>query len=227
MHRRKLARRTVLLFAAAIALLAFAGPQRAQAIVIDFDDITTQTSCCVAVPTNYMGLTWGNEDAYWSVVSDTYYSFLGNEYGAPSHNNPQLEGYAAQNDGGTLVVTIADGENFDFVSAEFTGQGPEGIGTAVDIKVEGWNNDDPQNPQLVGWAYMSLPNTSYALLSQPINDIDELRFITSDVNLNGGDWWLMDNLTLNAPTLVPEPGTVFLMGSGLLGLAYQGRKRRA
>jgi hypothetical protein len=207
MHQRKLARRTLLLLAA-VALLAFAGPQRAQALVINFDDITNAN--LGAVPTNYQGMTWAGD---WIVLSDSAFQAYGNGYTAPS------PAYAASNGSGMLVVTVADGANFDFVGAWFTGWGPAGPGMATSVTVQGYNNGLPVGPAVS----MDLNDVGYEWMQADVMNIDELHFTSSGED----EWWLMDDLTLNAPTLVPEPGTVLLMGSGLLGLAYQGRKRSA
>ena len=47
---------------------------------------------------------------------------------------------------------------------------------------------------------------------------------------NGGDGHVLDNLdygAINTPQGVPEPGTFFLMGAGLVGLGLAMRRRRA
>ena len=42
------------------------------------------------------------------------------------------------------------------------------------------------------------------------------------INTPRPDYWVMDDLTYNT---VPEPSTLLLLGSGLIGLGYFGRKR--
>jgi hypothetical protein len=48
----------------------------------------------------------------------------------------------------------------------------------------------------------------------------QLLFLNTDSNDNVGA--LLDNVSVSS---VPEPGTILLLGSGLLGLAFYGRKR--
>jgi hypothetical protein len=45
----------------------------------------------------------------------------------------------------------------------------------------------------------------------------------------GGTAWIMDNVTFDAPiaTSVPEPASLLLMGSGMVGLIARRRRSRA
>jgi len=78
----------------------------------------------------------------------------------------------------------------------------------------------------VDLVYSSCPNGHYVI---------ETKFLLSDLGLNPGDefniHWTMkcgnDFLTLKAKVdPVPEPGTILLVGTGLLGLALGSRKRK-
>ena len=55
-------------------------------------------------------------------------------------------------------------------------------------------------------------NGSYQFFGAQAGAIDELR-------LAFGDHFLMDDISLNASSAVPEPSTMLLFGSGLAALA--------
>ncbi len=110
-----------------------------------------------------------------------------------------------------------------------------------------WYNvhyDDPNSYNFTAsdpWAISSGNDINDCLLaysSTPINGhyVIETSFLLSDLGLSPGDefniHWTMgcgnDFLTLRAKVdPVPEPGTIMLVGAGLLGLALGSRKKKA
>jgi hypothetical protein len=100
---------------------------------------------------------------------------------------------------------------FTFNSFQLWGSG--------NITIQGENNLNPVAGDLITLSLTSTPT----LYTFNWTGIDTVDFISG---LNGGDQIFMDNVTINEATAaVPEPATMLLLGSGLLGLAGYGRKK--
>lgn len=201
---------------ATLALMVAASSVQAQ--VITFDDIGINSSYVGFGNITYSGLSWGTG---WFAESNSQYSTqYGNTYGAVSGE------YAAFNGYGYLEVSVGGGV-FDFNGAYFTGWGSQDTAqsyTSSTITVEGYNSGS-----LVGNATMVLGATGYNWLQADLLGIDSLKFIAS----GSSQWWLMDDMTINVAASntsnnsVPEPASLALMGLGLIGMGFLGRKKKA
>jgi hypothetical protein len=181
----------------------FAGT--ANAVVINFDAITTTDE--QAISANYAGMSWGGN---WYVESST------------SSGNGSVSGdYAAFNGFGELAMNLSSDVDFDFTGAYFTSWTLRGLSqyySATSITIEGYNNN-----ALIGSVSMNLSADQYDWFQADLLGVDEVRFISS----SSKQWWLMDDLTINESTSVPEPASVALFGLGLAGLIFSRRKKIA
>jgi len=174
----------------------------ANATVINFDDITTSSQ--QAISANYAGMNWGSS---WYVESSS-----------TSGNGSVSGDYAAFNGFGQLTMNLSNGLDFDFTGAYFTSWGSNGTFqsySATSITVEGYNNN-----ALVGSVSMNLSAGQYDWFQTDLLAVDEVRFISS----SSSQWWLMDDLTINESTSVPEPTTLALLVLGLASVGFSRKK---
>lgn len=75
-----------------------------------------------------------------------------------------------------------------------------------------------------GWEHVSM---DISLQGLDITDIDPNAKLIFSLKDDRGDWAKakLDNVSMTAAP-VPEPGTILLLGSGLLSLVWYGRKRK-
>jgi hypothetical protein len=181
----------------------------AQANVLTFDDINGSSSCpgCFGlIPNGYGGLAWNNMYYMGGVPGSGY------DTGLVSGSFTAFNGFAnmAVTSGSTL---------FDFTGAYFTGAWNDGL----NINVKGYKGGVLLYDQTV--IASAVAPTWFQF---DYTNIDSLQFSssggTSHWPSGGGQQFAMDNFTY---TVVPVPAAVWLLGSGLLGLAGMGRKRSA
>jgi len=204
---------------AIIFVVGIVGVAAADGVVfnINFDEFNLSDGSTVQIPSNYMGFNWGTD--FWVEPNSDYKTYYGNTYGAPSGEN------AVYNSSGMLILSVnfpgAQFNQFDFVSASFTGWAYNDATwefSSETITVTGYKDGSSR-----GSVSMLLPTNSYAVLQADLLDIDTLVFTSS----GDGKYWLMDDLIIHDPLPVPEPATIFLLGSGLLSVGWLMRKRRA
>jgi hypothetical protein len=192
----------VLPFGLALMLCVFGV---ANAVVVTFDDLPGDET---QIPTGYNGFTWNNFHDLDGVHYASNPSGYGN--GVISPNNVAYNSF-----GDAASIT---GPLFTFNSAYFTGAWNDGLNIEITGRLSGTTLFDQT---------IVVDSTGPTLFSPNWAGIDELDFFSSGGTSHGyisggsGEHFAMDNFTYNA---VPEPTTMLLVGSGLLGLWGARRK---
>ena len=190
----------------AMVLLMLAVPVLSGATVLTFGPICSG-DCAVAVPAGYGGFTW-DPNAY--VVGNVYFdSNYGNTYGAPS-------GGALYNGFGASPFMISSATPFTFNGADVStwAEFDSYAGfSSTTITINAYDS----SMHFLGSVETTLSPTGYTFLGANIANVSNL-VIWNDCNPCSGRWWVLDDLTYNQSNNgVPEPGTLGLMASGLLG----------
>lgn len=194
------------IFASSAVLLAGAS---AQATVLTFDDLPVNEA---PIPNGYGGLNWSNMYYLNTFNLATYYPTNGYTNGTVSGD------YVALNAGGNMAVT-SGAAPFDFTGAYFTGAWNNGL----NINILGYNGVtllynttvivDTYSPTWFQFDYFGVTD----LVFSSFGGVSAAGY--------GGYQFAMDNFTFNQqPTPTPEPGTIALVGAGILGLGYWKRR---
>lgn len=207
-----------------LAMSGFTGS--ANATVLSFEDLTTRNNfSALGISNTYQGYSWGygygagvasrtfaNSPTGWasatvtnSAVSPAPSGMSGTSY-AWNWNGPQslwIDFHTATN------ISSVDLAN---LSSAYGG------GNASSIQLFGY---DAANNLLSTSSILSLTSTFQTLTA----NLSGINFLEIRANANS-QWFSIDNLTVNQNT-VPEPGSIALLGIGIMGAAFTRRRNKS
>lgn len=188
-----------------LLLLSILFASSAQATLLTFDDVpggSTQNGAA-PVPT-YLGFNYSSTLNWIDVVGSSWNS------GAHSGDFALVNNYGGV---GTIVSADASDFSFDGLWAKRWGTSPESGGTFFRIgTIDGFNDG------VKVWSIDTAINGSYQFFAGQAQQIDALKLAL-------GNHFLVDDIALNQPILVPEPSTLLLLGLGFLGLGMAKSRR--
>ena len=185
-------------------------PALAGATVLTFDDLTQPSLGGDPITNGYGGFNWAN---MYYLDPDLM------SYPSPSgYNAGQISGNVAFN--AFARVALVTGGTFDFNGVYLTGAWNDGLNIGVRGLLGGVS---------VYYQEVVVSSTAPTWFDFNYSGIDQLVFEswggTDNPNYGGtGTHFAMDNFTVNGVS-VPEPSTLLLLGSGLLGIVAIGRKK--
>lgn len=180
----------------------------ASALVLDFEGQGFGNSDTLQ-GSGYGGFAWDSN--IYSFTENTYNSFFNNNVDFTSGD------IAVFNGAGYLSVAVSN-SNFSFNGAYFTSWSQNDAdfsSSSTTISMIGYLGGSQ-----VGSVTYDLTN-DFQYYSAEFDNVDSVVFQSSGASR----WWLMDNMTVNENNPVPEPTTMLLFGTGLLGLIGYNRKR--
>ena len=174
--------------------------QPASATVLTFEGLTSAQAESMAFHEGYGGFVW---DESWYLFADTSYS-------PPGSVSPH---YGIVNNFGSDPISITSATPFDFT------------GTYV----AQWSFNAPSSIRIVGYDALNVVvgdtgnvaiGPSYAFVTANFSNVSRVDFV-------GGQYFALDNVTVGeSSTVVPEPASLLLLGTGLFGTAYRRRRSR-
>lgn len=193
-----------------MVLLTLSGS--AFATTIAFDDLPNPNPPGWSAPfTSYMGFNW---NGYWGLLADAPGLFVPPPVAFPSGPNGASNGF------GLHDSSMSSGSPFYFLNAQMIGWDPNvNIGGAANtITIEGYLGSTLQYSQL-----FNLSTTSFTTVTgSAMLPVDNVHFITDKPEYA---WWVLDNANVGNVDTAPEPSSLILIGTGILGLGFVGRKR--
>lgn len=187
----------------AISVNAFTS---ANAMLIDFEDANTWL-----IPTGYKGFNWDTNTGKMSVVDGTNYGDQTSGYTTLA--NALAGDNVAFNELGynPVDITSTDGGTFDFTSAWFASAWDNQLA----MNFSGWRN----GTQVYSLSKIATRSTAELITFNWLN-IDTFRINDT------GHQFAMDNMVVNKSDPVPEPATMFLFGTGIVGLVGTRLRRK-
>lgn len=172
----------------------------ANATVLTFEDLTNSEAA--PIPAGYGGFNW---DSGWYLYNDDIYP-------NPAHSGH----YGIVNNFGNdpLGLQISSDSSFDFNGAW----------------VSGWSFNSPQVLKAQGFDQFGnlLAETAWLEIAVGVNSYLQADFAgVYRVNFVGGQYFTIDDFTFNENQKpVPEPASIFLIGTGIVGLMGARRRKK-